>query len=68
MYWSAWGVGLEPAGATNGGGLAGCGGRVGEALQTNKLGVGSSCHASRFEEAHRRDSHGEGFRGECIVV
>ncbi len=50
------------------GGLAGRVGRVGRALQTNKLGVGSSCHASRFEEAYRRDSHGEGFRGESIVV
>ena len=48
--------------------LAGRGGGVGEAVQTNKLGVGSSCHASRFEEALRRDSHGEGFRGESIVV
>ena len=48
--------------------LAGRGKGVGGALQTNQLGVGSSCHASRFEEAYRRDSHGEGFEVEFIVV
>ena len=41
---------------------------MGGTLQTNKLGVGSSCHASRFEEAYRRESHGEGLGGESIVV
>ena len=67
MYWSACGVGLEPAGATKRGLLAGSGGRVGKALQTNELGVGSSCHLSIFENAYRRDSHGEGL-GVSIVV
>ena len=34
---------------------------VSEALQTNKLGIGSDCHLSRFIEAYGRDSHGEGL-------
>ena len=61
-------MGLEPAGATRRGLLAGNGGRVDKALQTNELGVGSSCHLSRFEKAYRRDSHGEGLRGVSIVI
>ena len=48
--------------------LAGRGGRMGAALHTNELGVGRSCHAGRFEEAYRRDSHREGLRGEPIFV
>ena len=41
---------------------------MGGALQTNELGVVSSCHASRFEEAYRRNSHGEGFGCESSFV
>lgn len=62
------GGGVGAGGGDWEGGLAGSGGRVGEALRTNELGVGGSCHVSIFEEAYRRESHGEGPGGVSIVL